>query len=319
MISKEKTGSPPSTRTGRAGYQAEVQMGFYLRRAYAEASDVYVINDLRIVLGAEAAQIDHLVIHRYGFVVVESKSVTGSMEVNTQLEFVRNYGRRRTGMKSPIQQARMQAELLCKLLNKNKKSLRRRVLLGLRQGRFGDQRFEILVAVSDQGEIRRKGAAPGELVKADTVVDRIASIIERQKSNNTQDPLAPFTDNEMEAIVNFLLSNDKPLGQLETTSQTIELSRPESTTSSDALQRQTPEPPNNKTKHSCSKCGSDTLKILYGKYGYYFKCRTCQGNTKIDVTCPDCGEKSRIRKSGDDFTRICGQCLREAPFHSNAC
>ncbi|MEZ6108433.1 MAG: nuclease-related domain-containing protein [Pirellulaceae bacterium] len=160
-----------------AGHQAEIQMAFYLRRAFADVPDVHVFNDLRITRAGETAQMDHLVFHRYGFVIVESKSVTGTIEVNRHGEFSRRHGNQRSGMKSPIVQARMQGGILSKLLNDHCEELRRKVMFGMVQGEFGQERFHFLVAVSDQGVIERNGVDPPELVKADAVVDRIHEIM----------------------------------------------------------------------------------------------------------------------------------------------
>ena len=54
-------------------------------------------------------------------------------------------------MKSPITQVKMQADLLQALLNDQKENLRRKVMLGMVQAYFGEQRFDRLVAVSDNG------------------------------------------------------------------------------------------------------------------------------------------------------------------------
>ncbi|MCR9115470.1 MAG: NERD domain-containing protein, partial [bacterium] len=82
MIAKESNATQPTDKRQLAGFNAEKQMAFYLRRAFGESSDVFVFNDLRIVRNDEVAQIDHLVLHRYGFAIVESKSITGTVEVN---------------------------------------------------------------------------------------------------------------------------------------------------------------------------------------------------------------------------------------------
>ncbi|MDA8744852.1 NERD domain-containing protein, partial [Rubripirellula amarantea] len=141
MIEKEKESSRPSDPMGNAGYEAEKQMAFFLRRAFGESSDVLVFNDITLERGGERAQIDHLVVHRFGFVIVESKSVTGTVEVNEHHEFIRRYRGKRSGMRSPIEQARLQAQLLQNLLNDSKESLRPKKLLGKLQPHFGDDRF----------------------------------------------------------------------------------------------------------------------------------------------------------------------------------
>ncbi len=73
-----------------AGAKAEEQMAFYLKRAFADDPNVYVFNDIRLQGDDDdAAQIDHLVLHRHGFVIVESKSVSTGVAVNEHGEWVR--------------------------------------------------------------------------------------------------------------------------------------------------------------------------------------------------------------------------------------
>lgn len=57
MILKEKTSRCPTDKFGLAGYQAEKQMAFYLRRAFGEMPDVFGFNDLRFERNGEVAQI----------------------------------------------------------------------------------------------------------------------------------------------------------------------------------------------------------------------------------------------------------------------
>jgi hypothetical protein len=87
MILKPPSTDPSPTHPRlRAGFEAERQMAHYLHRAFATSADLYVINDLRLVDPEQpeqdgspgVAQIDHLVLHRYGAFIVESKSVTGT-------------------------------------------------------------------------------------------------------------------------------------------------------------------------------------------------------------------------------------------------
>ena len=74
----------------RAGYEAEKQMAHYLGRAFGADRRVAVLHGLRLEDearpdvdgGPSVAQIDHLVLHRYGAFIVESKSCTGSVRIS---------------------------------------------------------------------------------------------------------------------------------------------------------------------------------------------------------------------------------------------
>lgn len=68
----------------------------------------------------------------------------------------------------------------------------------------------------------------------------------------------------------------------------------------------------------CRQCGSTQLSIVHGKYGYYFKCADCDGNTPIKIGCGHVGHKERIRKAGPEFFRECAECGTSSVFYKNA-
>ncbi len=346
MIIKEKAVAAPADKFARAGYEAEKQMAFYLRRAFGDALDVRVFNDLRFVRNDEVGQIDHLVLHRFGLALIESKSVTGTLEVNPQLEFVRVYGRQRTAIKSPIAQVELQKQLLKSLLNDHKEALLRKVLLGMVQWSFSNQRFKTFVAISDQGEIRRCNCDPPELVKADRASFEIQQIIDRHTKASglggmmrqlladketakrlEEDDLFPFTNEEVDAICEFLLREHREVGiAVEPPPITSGPPLPSTTTTAVRERTAVPPPPPLTTplptpspaSQACRHCRSHDIEITYGQYGYYFKCRCCSKNTPIDFKCEGCDKKFRISKKGQTFTRVCSACGSESHFFTNS-
>lgn len=58
--------------------------------------------------------------------------------------------------------------------------------------------------------------------------------------------------------------------------------------------------------------------MQYGKYGYYFKCADCDGNTPIKIGCGHDGHKERIRKDGVKFFRECEQCKTSSLYFVNS-
>ena len=112
MIVKEL--DPPASADAfvKAGLQAEAQMAFYLRRAFSNDPSVLILNGLRLEHAGDVAQIDHLVLHPYGAIIVESKSVTSRLKVNERGEWTRWFGGAAKGMPSPLLQAERQADFL---------------------------------------------------------------------------------------------------------------------------------------------------------------------------------------------------------------
>ena len=334
MIVKEHTAPEPTDKFGKAGRRTENQMAHYLKRKFGEdVPDVFVFNDLRLERQGEVAQIDHLVLHKYGLVLIESKSVTGTIEVtkvNGQLEFNRIHGRKRTGMPSPIKQVERQKKLLRELLNDHNEDLRNTTLLGMRHKDFPKYYFRVFVAISDHGIIKRRYCNPKELMKADNVTDEIEEIINQQFQANSffgqssEDRIPPFDEDEMEAIRDFLLeqhteappktSLESDAGQENNTSQPAEAdSEPPADDPEPLMTEADPQ------EQSCRHCQGHDLEILYGKYGYYFKCldQDCSGNTSIKLYCDTCGKQERVRKQGQNFTRNCEACDTASHFHTN--
>lgn len=67
---------------------------------------------------------------------------------------------------------------------------------------------------------------------------------------------------------------------------------------------------------ACKHCGGVAGGILYGKFGYYFKCDACGDNTAIRFACQP-GHKPRLRKDGLSFYRECADCRSSALYHRN--
>jgi hypothetical protein len=89
MIIKELDRIETTDKFEQAGYRAESQLAFYLNREFKDDPLFLVFNNLRFEKAGDACQIDHLVIHRYGMIIIESKSVTTRVEVNELGEWKR--------------------------------------------------------------------------------------------------------------------------------------------------------------------------------------------------------------------------------------
>jgi hypothetical protein len=219
MIVKEADPLRCDSLRARTGAKAERDMAFYLRRAFGDCDDVYVFNDLRLEHGGEVAQIDHLILHRHGFFIIESKSVSGEILILPDGQFIRHSGpRRAAGMPSPIEQAKRQRDLLRKLLQANKTLLRDRKLLGMIQGGFTHCPIEIRVAISDNGIIRGQRHAK-EVRKADLIAGEIEQRVEEHRRGSKllnlnakpDEGIYRFTDIELQRVREFLLAQHRPM------------------------------------------------------------------------------------------------------------
>lgn len=326
MIVKELEPQTFSDSLRRAGHEAESQLAHYLKRAFEDDPYKFVFNNLRIRRRDETAQLDHLILHRCGLIVVESKSVAGEVAVNEHGEWTRWWNRQGRGMPSPVLQARRQLELLGALMQEHETELMEKGFLGLRQRTLSGMRRDVLVAISDGGRITRK-LEVAEVVKADQVPDRIRDTVEQARKQGG----FHFTDTELQRLRDFLLSRHVPI----TTSAEPQTSDAVDVPPSQTMREAVGNPAPGRTKESqaapradasvpasesqepprCRQCLSTDVSIEYGR-NYYIKCAQCGGNTPIKVSCNECVAPARLRKKGAEFRVVC-DAGHERLYHTN--
>lgn len=320
MIRKELDPFDGSGKFELSGRKAEEQMAFYLRRFFGSSTDVDVLNYLRIDLNGEVAQMDHLVLHPFGLLIVESKSVSDGVQITDDGQWMRWFNRKPSGMASPVTQAQLQGKLLKELLEKTVKQ----------KGFFDKIRLDVLVAISDSGTITwpKSGALP-EVCKADQVPDRINNRIGQFRRLRKEPDI--LTGDHRRVIADFLLKMHKPLNRIAshvTRQHKVEEPGPE--------YKVAPANPINKAPDihwgreakaankpamfplkCCKHCQSTRLEARSGQYGYYFSCRDCTKNMPIKFACIACGGEGKIRKQGDNFFAECKACGESTLFHNN--
>lgn len=359
MILKELDPFAPNDKFGAAGRKAEEQLAFYLKRGFGRDEEIHVFNGIRLEHDNDVAQIDHLVMHPYGFVVIESKSVSDSIEIDANGHWSRWFGRRPQGMQSPITQTRLQAQFL-------------RIVLTDRHGEIFTERrgllaqsieslaFDIVVAISDNGRIKHQGTLDPAIIKADEVIDKVRALVDSHRPRlRLARVVKELSLYELDCLADFLIVNHRPAGAARAAKAPAaaavasskpplpeppvdELGRREPSLSvpkarsgkahgkaaeaapvAAAPPPPPPPPPTARpagaapTAACCGKCGSPDVEIRYGRYGYYFKCRACDGNTAIKAACPSCGKPARVRKQGPVFFTDCTHCRASILFFTN--
>jgi hypothetical protein len=324
----------------KAGRMAEEQLAFYLRRAFVDDKDILVFNNLRFENNHDVAQIDHLILHKYGMIIIESKSVTTKVEINEHEEWIRWFDNTAKGMPSPIQQAKRQGEFLRSYLRKHDQVLMGKILG--RQSGFRFMPLDVLVAISDSGIVQRSNSVPlEEVCKADQVPDRVRAIFKRWCKANSfltfdlQKGGYEFYKDEIDNITKFLIAKNKPLAH-QASLQKIPVAEPSfkswnskgdvsepskhkdksSYSQPSVIKKQTGKDIQVKPVQVCAYCKSVNLRIEYG-YNYYFKCLDCEKNTTIKSICKSCGGKEKTRKSGLQFYSECSHCQTSKLFYTN--
>jgi hypothetical protein len=345
MVVKIRDASGTETHSIRAaGAKAEDQMAFYLSRAFKNSSNILIFNDLRLPSSesGDFGQIDHLILHPGGFVIVESKNVASVVKVNERGEWTRFWNKEWHGMASPVQQAKRQADFLREILQEKKAELRSKALFGILQKGFGQMPIDVLIAISDDGRIERSGVFD-EVLKSDQITDRIREIIKKRSVSflavDDDEPWASLASDEIDRIKSFLLTIHRPLS-LNSPLKNEYQPEPSSETSgtkgvshapirtdqrapktAPILSEITAIPPAVETHQSrvtvqCKHCKSSELSIEYG-FNYYYRCSKCAKSTAIEYGCPQCGSDARLRKEQRKFFKEC-KCGYSALFHINS-
>jgi hypothetical protein len=134
----------------RKGIEGERDAAFHIDSLLRDGENHAVLHDLRIKVGDDETQIDHLVINRAAdFILVETKCFAGDVTINDAGEFTVAYGSgKRFGIPSPIAQSQRHERVLRKLLERLEIS-----------GRFGTEpKFHHVVMLHPKAIIQRPDA-----------------------------------------------------------------------------------------------------------------------------------------------------------------
>ncbi|MFO0121478.1 MAG: NERD domain-containing protein [Inhella sp.] len=102
----------------KKGIEGERDAAFHIESLLRDSENHAVIHDLRIKVGDDEAQIDHLVINRAAdFILIETKCFNGNVTINDAGEFTVTYrSGHRQGIESPVSQSQRHERVLRKLL-----------------------------------------------------------------------------------------------------------------------------------------------------------------------------------------------------------
>lgn len=109
--------SAPATPMKLAGAAHEEKHARLLDEQFGESPHHAVLHDLQLRISDRSwVQIDHILVNRFGEVyVIETKSAGEGFEVDTRGDWRFRYDGRAIAMRSPIEQAKRQAEALAKI------------------------------------------------------------------------------------------------------------------------------------------------------------------------------------------------------------
>lgn len=294
MIAKELDPFYSDDKYRKSGREAEEQMAFYLKRAFAKQPDLHVLNNIRLEHNNDAAQIDHLIIHPCGIFIIESKSVkSGKIQIKDDGQWVRWYNNESKGMASPLNQANLQKTFLQEVL----------IAASKNPNVINAIPIHINIAISDNGLIiwPKSGEIP-DVHKSDQITEIINKIITEETSRQGNKPAIGIKN--AQKISEYLIKAHRPLEKQNTIEQKTEQTQ---------AKYIVPETP----KKQCKHCNSSKLEITFAK-DYYFRCLDCSKNTSIKKPfCGNCNRTMKIRKDKRNFLIECAHCNTSELFYSN--
>lgn len=300
-----------------SGERNEQNSAYYLDFSYKNSQNWAVIHDLRIEHRGRVAQIDHLLINRFlDIYVLESKNYYYGIKITEDGEFLVWSGKGYQAIESPFEQNQRHIQAL-------QSSVEDRNIGPKRLGFAIPISFRNVILVSPTSNVLKPKAATFDLstvIKADAFVSLVDKVMEKKSIVEApkivgSDTLRDFSEKlarlhrpgSIDYAAKFGISND----------HAINVVQPASIVATPPAPVYSPVVPESKDVMACRNCNSKNIAVMYGKYGYYFKCSDCDNNTPIKISCGKDGHKERIRKDGNKFFRECSDCGSSVLFFAN--
>jgi hypothetical protein len=238
--------------------------------------------------------------------VLETKNYFFGIKITEHGEFMRYTGKAFQGIESPIEQNKRHVELLQKTIDD-------RNLAPKRLGFSIPVTLKSYVLIAPNSRIDRppqKSFDTYNVIKADAFVSLVEKENDKISFTTTTKLIGSDT---LEEFGQKLVRLHRP----GTINYAAKFGIDETAPISKAPTVKEPAIVYGSGKMACRNCKSSSIAIMYGKFGYYFKCGECDGNTPIKITCGKDGHKERIRKEGKKFFRECSDCGSSSLYFIN--
>jgi len=332
----------------RAGVKGEQEAAYLIDFQLKDSQNTAVVHDLRLQLNdGRVAQIDHLLIHRtLRFYILETKHFSHGVKITDEGEFLRWNDWKKTyeGMPSPIEQNERHVAVLRTLLSKlgmGEPKIESMILIAPQARIDRSKRFnsdmvvkadQFLTAMQKNLNNTSFLGLLGGLAKA-TFSEQIGDIAKkliRLHRPITIDYAAKFGMADISPATCATPPMATQFGHsayraapAETASVPLAAhatgmaAQFGHSASSTPVAAPSVQPILAIPTHHCRKCQGTDISIQYGKFGYYFKCGSCEGNTPIKLDCGKEGHKERLRKDGLRFYRECAECQSSTTYFTN--
>ena len=292
------------------GYKAEKDNAYYLDFAFKDNANHVLLHDIRIEHEGKVAQIDHIIINRFGIEVLESKSFTGTLSIRGDGSLDVEYGKKVQTFPNPIEQNNRHSKILSAFIKAN-------VALPSNLKLFGIPTSS-MVLINPKTTITND-ALPKGFERADSFTTKRNEAIDKMGTIELFKSLGVIMKiDRAKEIAEFLVKHHTPKTYDYAKKYPIKKELPTVQSIQSASKETIVEKAIQETHtKNCSKCESNEIEIVYGKYGYYFKCLSCEGNTAIKLSCTDSKCKPKIKKSKLNFYHVCENCGKDELYFGN--
>ena len=299
----------------RSGIKGEKEAAYELDFRYKNSKNYILLHDLRFEVSGRVAQIDHLLIDRcLNVYIFETKNFSSGIKINENGEFLswNSYQKTYEGIPSPL--AQNERHLL--VLNEFFKTHETPTRLGFKL----TPNIIPLVLISNTARIDRpEKFDTSAVLKCDALAETMDKHTKDMGTIELFSNVGRIVSREtIEKVGRLLKYSHKPitinyLGKFGLSERLEKQPEKQNTQPIEKVKSVQPV----KCDSSCSKCSSENTTILSGRYGYYFKCQDCQGNTAIKLKCATKSCKPRIRKQKGQFFEECATCKSSRLFYKN--
>lgn len=184
-----------------AGISQEEEVARQLSKAFSDDVEYFLFNNLIFSFDGENVEIDHLIIHKKGFLIIESKSISGEVSVNEAGEWSKRQKGAWTGINSPMVQMERQRNILLNMINHYAPLLFRKIA-GLQVYRSHSD-FGMICCLTNKTVIQRQHI-PEEISKR-IVKAEVVAMATRLFFGGRDDSSIILTKQEMNDIASLLI------------------------------------------------------------------------------------------------------------------
>ncbi len=220
MIAKDFDPTQAQHEYERLRQDAQERISQLLKNGFSLSNKGYsavrVFNGLRLEFGQHGIHFDHIVMHRYGFIVIENRAEQSDFMVNAMGEWTQLYHNSPLRIASPIFQAERKVKVLQSYLEHHRTLLRHQYP----QAMGFNLPFDYIVVTNEAQELEMaSGLVIPQVVKSQYVVGYIEQLIQQRRKTaysmwGLKSPELELDIQEQYKITALLRTRHQPLKML---------------------------------------------------------------------------------------------------------